>query len=107
MPPNTVKGPPSDKIIAIEERSGPRREMLDRLLRIVPDKDRDDKNLLRLLAFRLQGSGEGATAEFVMQAMRDKIRAGFTGSLYAFLMANARQASPASMPVATDPPDIA
>lgn len=107
MSQNAAKGSMHAKIIAIEERSGPHREMLERLLRMVPDKDRDDKNLLRLLAFRVQSQGESATAEFIMQAMREKIRGGFAGGLYAFLMASARQPNPSSMPVATDPPDIA
>jgi len=95
------------KIIAIEESSGPRRQMLERIVRMVPDKDRGDKNLLRLLAFRVQSQGESATAEFIMQAMREKIRRGFNGGLFAFLMANARQPNPSSTPVANDPPDIA
>jgi len=95
------------RVIAIEQRSGPYREMLERLLRMVPDKDRHDTLLLRLLAFRLQSDGEGSTAEFIMQSMREKIRSGFQGSLYAFLMAGAAHPSHIVLPEGTDPPDIA
>lgn len=95
------------KIIAIENIPGRHQFMLDNILPMVPDTDREDKNLLRLLAFRLQNDGQSATVEFLMRAMREKIRSGFEGNLYAFLMTGARDSQGDRLPVATDPPDIA
>ena len=42
------------KIIILEDQEGPFQVMLQRVIRMVPDKDKSDKNLKRLLAFRLK-----------------------------------------------------
>ena len=75
----------SEKIIAIENRKGPQQLLLQRIMRMVPDKDRGDKNLQRLLAFRLKIDGEAATIEYLMRKIRDVIHCSYTGSLYDFL----------------------
>jgi len=81
----------SDKVIAIEEMEGPFQATLKRILRMVPDRDRDDKNLQRLLAFRLKLDGEAALSEYLMTKIRDAIKCAYTGSLYDFLRDDLRQ----------------
>jgi len=73
------------KIIAIEEKDGPRRAMLQNLMRMVPDRDRDDVSLQRLLAFRLHLDGEAALKEYLMAHIRAAAQCAYTGRLYDFL----------------------
>ncbi len=75
----------ADKVIAIEERSGPFRLIFQRVMRMVPDRDKGDKNIQRLLAFRLQQDGEAATNEYLIHKIKDMIQCGYTGSLYDYL----------------------
>ena len=48
----------SDKLITLEEQGGPFQAVFQRILRMVPDRDKNDKSLQRLLAFRLKIDGE-------------------------------------------------
>ena len=48
----------SDKLINLEEQDGPFQDVFQRVMRMVPDRDKNDKNLQRLLAFRLKLDGE-------------------------------------------------
>ncbi|MFH1980763.1 MAG: hypothetical protein ABIL58_02850 [Pseudomonadota bacterium] len=75
----------SGNVIAIEERDGPFQIVFQRLLRMVPDREKSNKNLQRLLAFRLKIDGEAATAEYLVRNIRDYIKCGNHGSLYEFL----------------------
>jgi len=75
----------TDKIITIDSAGGPHQMILQRIWRMVPDKDKDDIDLKRLLAFRLRVDGEAATSEFLMRKIRDKIQCAFHGRLYDFL----------------------
>jgi hypothetical protein len=75
----------TQKVIAIEEKDGPLRAMLQDMLRMVPDRDRDDVNLQRLLAFRLHLDGEVALKEYLMTKIRAAAQCAYTGSLYDFL----------------------
>jgi hypothetical protein len=52
---------------------------------MVPDRDKKDKNLQRLLAFRLKIDGEAAMSEFLIRKIRETIKCAYTGSLYEFL----------------------
>ena len=71
----------SDKIITLEEQSGPFQTVFRRIMRMVPDRDRDDKNLQRLLAFRLKIDGEAVLSEFLIRKIRETIKCAYTGSL--------------------------
>lgn len=73
------------KIIAIEEQEGPFQMMFQRIMRMVPDRDKEDKNLQRLLAFRLRQDGEATINEYLVRKIRDIIQCGYTGSLYDYL----------------------
>ena len=78
-------GTMSDKLITIEEQDGPYQAVFQRIMRMVPDRDKDDKNLQRLLAFRLRIDGEGALSEYLIRKIRETIKCAYTGSLYNFL----------------------
>ena len=75
----------TDKLIAIEEKDGPFQIVFQRIMRMVPDRDRNDKNLQRLLAFRLKIDGEAALSEYLIRKIREVIKCAYTGSLYEFL----------------------
>ena len=75
----------SDKLITLEEQSGPFQAVFQRIMRMVPDRDKNDKNLQRLLAFRLKIDGEAVLNEFLIRKIRETIKCAYTGSLYEFL----------------------
>ena len=75
----------SDKLIAIEEQDGPFQNVFQRIMRMVPDRDKNDKNLQRLLAFRLRIDGEAALNEYLIRKIRETIKCAYTGSLDDFL----------------------
>ena len=75
----------SDKLITLEEQSGPFQAVFRRIMRMVPDRDKNDKNLQRLLAFRLKIDGEAVLSEFLIRKIRETIKCAYTGSLYEFL----------------------
>ena len=52
---------------------------------MVPDRDKNDKKLQRLIAFRLRTDGEAATKVYLINKIRDSIQCGYTGSFYNFL----------------------
>lgn len=75
-----------DNIITVESRQGMPLFVLQRVLRMVPDRDKDDKRLQRLLAFRLQHDGEAATCEYLMRHIRRYIRHPEPRSFFDFLV---------------------
>jgi hypothetical protein len=75
----------TDKIISIEQQDGPFKMVLQRVLRMVPDRDKDDKKLQRLIAFRLKIDGEAAISEYLLKKIREAIKCSYTGSLYDYL----------------------
>ena len=75
----------SEKLISIEEQDGPFKAVLQRIMRMVPERDKNDKNLQRLLAFRLRIDGEAALSEYLIRKIREAIKCAYTGSLYDFL----------------------
>jgi hypothetical protein len=80
------------KIIAIEEIMGPLRGSFSNILRMVPDRDRHDVNLQRLLAFRLRIDGEAALKDYLLSRIRDAIQCGYSGSLHEFLKRDPKNA---------------
>ena len=63
----------SDKLVTIEEQDGPSQPLFQRIMRMVPDRDKNDKNLQRLLAFRLRIDGEAALSEYLIRKIRETI----------------------------------
>ncbi len=75
----------SKKLVTIEEQDGPYQPLFQRIMRMVPDRDKNDKNLQRLLAFRLRIDGEAALSEYLIRKIRETIKCAYTGKLYDFL----------------------
>ena len=75
----------SNKLISIEAQKGEFKAILQRVLRMVPDRDKDDKKLQRLIAFRLRIDGEAAISEYLLKKIREMIKCSYTGSLYDYL----------------------
>jgi len=76
------------KIITVENRSGAFQMIFKRVMRMVPDRDKDDKRLQRLLAFRVQSDGEAATCEYLMRHIRDYVRHPSPKNFYEYLRAS-------------------
>jgi len=74
------------KVITIESSRGIPQFALHRIMRMVPDRDKGDRRLLRLLAFRLEHDGEAATCEYLMRNIRHYIRRPDPCSFYDFLV---------------------
>jgi hypothetical protein len=91
----------TEKIISIEDQPGPLQLVLKHILRMVPDRDKDDLQLHRLLAFRLRLDGEAALREYLMVKIRQAIQCGYTGSLYEFLKDDLKEK--ACQPLTGDP----
>jgi hypothetical protein len=92
------------ELISIEETLGTDARMLIRLMRLVPEKDKDDDCLRRLVAFRLLKDGEKRTQAFLLAKIRKMIQTAYTGRLYDFIRTDSRQGH--SGPY-NDPPEIA
>lgn len=99
----------NEKVIALEERDGPFQAVFQRVMRMVPEREKNDKQLQRLLAFRLEIDGESKTIEYLMQHVRDYIQCKSTGDLYAFMtMADrAKKKACGFEPSDPSPPDTA
>lgn len=96
-----------DRVYFVEKDAGPYAMLLRNVLRMVPDRDKNDAALQRLLAFRLRIDGESATREYLMRKIRDMIQCSFQGTLYEFLKDDKASGScPPSDPPPT-PPSIA
>ena len=99
-------------IIHIEEQEGPFLDILQRVMRMVPEKDRNDVNLQRLTAFRLRIDGEVAIREYLLDKIREVIQCAYTGSLYDYLKNDleeqeCRSDKDDASPSIPEPPDVA
>jgi hypothetical protein len=94
----------SAELISIEETLGTDARMLVRLMRLVPEKDKDDDCLRRLVAFRLLKDGEKRTQAFLLAKIRKMIQTAYTGRLYDFIHADSRLGHSGPH---NDPPEIA
>jgi hypothetical protein len=97
----------SDKLIAIEKESGPFQTVFQRIMRMVPDRDKNDKCLQRLLAFRLKIDGETVLSEYLIRKIRETIKCAYTGSLYDFLKDDLIEKECGLREEDTDPPGAA
>ncbi|MDF1593177.1 MAG: hypothetical protein P1P89_16805 [Desulfobacterales bacterium] len=96
-----------DKVIAIEEEGGPFQIIFRRIMRMVPERDKDDIKLQRLIAFRLKTDGEGPTNEYLIRKIREIIHCGYTGSLYDFLKDDLKEKECGIHEGVPDPPEVA
>jgi hypothetical protein len=95
------------KIIDIEETEGQFQIEFQRVMRMVPDRDRGDENLRRLVAFRLRTDGENATRDYLIAKIREMIQCADNGCLYDFLKDDTRRKACNLGEDRPDPPDIA
>ena len=75
----------ADKIIAIEQQDGPFQMAFQRIMRLVPERDKQDKKLQRLIAFRLRIDGEAKLSEYLVKKIKEAIKCSYSGSMYDFL----------------------
>ena len=75
----------TDKIISIEQQDGPFQKAFQRVMRMVPDRDKQDKKLQRLIAFRLRIDGEAALSEYLIKKIKTAINCAYSGSMYDYL----------------------
>ena len=75
----------ANKIISIEEQTGAFQMTFQRVMRMVPDRDKQDKKLQRLIAFRLRIDGEAAISEYLIKKIKEAIKCSYRGSLYDYL----------------------
>ena len=75
----------TDKIIAIEQQDGPFQQAFQRVMRMVPDRDKQDKQLQRLIAFRLKIDGEAALSEYLIKKIKTAIKCSYSGSMFDYL----------------------
>ena len=75
----------SDKLITLEDQEGPFQMVFKRVMRMVPERDKEDKKLQRLIAFRLRIDGEAATTEYLIRKIKKAIKCAYTSSFYDFL----------------------
>ncbi len=74
-----------DKVISIDENEGPFQIAFQRVMRMVPDRDKQDKKLQRLIAFRLRVDGEAAISEYLIKKIKTAIKCSYSGSMYDYL----------------------
>jgi len=96
-----------EKVIAIEELKGPFQKKFQRVMRFVPDRDKDDIKLQRLIAFRLKTDGEAVTSEYLIDKVREVGRCAYTGTLYDFLKDDLKKKECKIEDENSDPPEIA
>jgi hypothetical protein len=75
----------TDKIIAIEQQEGPFQMAFQRVMRMVPEGDKQDKKLQRLIAFRLRIDGEAKLSEYLLKKIKTAINCSYSGSMYDYL----------------------
>ena len=95
------------KIISLETDDGPFGAVFTRVMRIVPDRDKKDTSLQRLIAFRLKNDGEATTRQFLISKIRDMIQCAYNGRLYDFIKNNEKLKDCSVDPMRPDPPEIA
>jgi hypothetical protein len=75
----------TDNIIAIEQQEGPFQMAFQRIMRMVPERDKQDKKLQRLIAFRLRIDGEAKLSEYLLKQIKTAIKCSYSGSMYDYL----------------------
>jgi hypothetical protein len=75
----------SDKLIKLEEHLGPLQASYERLLKMVPERDKDDTDLRRFIAFRLEVDGEASVSEYLVRKIREMIRCAYRGRFFEFI----------------------
>lgn len=94
-------------IITIEDRDDALHAILDRVMLLVPEKDKQDRNLQHIIAFRLKLDGEAETRAYLVKKIEETIQCAYTGSLYEFLKDDIQEKECVSKKEQPEPPDVA
>jgi len=94
-------------IINIEDRDKALHATLDRVMLLVPEKDKQDLSLQRIIAFRLKLDGETETREYLVKKIEEIIQCAYTGSLYEFIKDDIQEKNCIAKQENPDPPDVA
>ena len=94
-------------IINIEDRDDALHAMLERVLLLIPEKDKQDLNLQRIIAFRLKLDGESVTRAYLINKIEEAIQCSYTGSLYEFLKNDVQEKICTTKNENPEPPDVA
>jgi hypothetical protein len=94
-------------IINIQDRDDVLHALLERVMLLVPEKDKQDLNLQRIIAFRLKLDGETETRAYLVKKIEETLQCNYTGSLYEFLKDDIQEKKCASKKEHPEPPDIA
>ncbi len=94
-------------IINIEDRDEALHAILDRVMLLVPEKDKQDLSLQRIIAFRLKLDGETETREYLVKKIEEIIQCAYTGSLYEFIKDDIQEKNCIAKKQNPDPPDVA
>jgi hypothetical protein len=74
------------KVIFPEDMIGDGSKPFQRLMALLPVKDRSDIKLKRFLVFRLKIDGEEATRAFLLKGLERAKENAFSGTLYEYLV---------------------
>jgi hypothetical protein len=94
-------------IINIEDHDDALHAILERVMLMVPEKDKQDINLQRIIAFRLKQDGEPETRAYLVKKIEETIQCAYTGSLYEFLKDDIQEKECISKKENPDPLDVA
>jgi len=94
-------------IINIQERDTALQAMLEKVMQMVPEKDRQDPSLQRIIAFRLKLDGETETRAYLVKKIKEIIQCAYTGSLYDFLKDDLQEKECSAKLDDGGPPDVA
>ena len=76
----------TSKVIFPEDMFGEGSRSFERLMELVPPKDRPDIKLQRFLVFRMKIDGEVATRAFLLEGIANARESAFDGTLYEYLV---------------------
>ena len=95
----------TQKVIFPEEMIGEASLPFQRLMELVPAKERADIKLKRFLVFRMRIDGEETTRAFLMKGMEHARKSAFNGTLYEYLMEREKTIPGGDITVPVPPPD--
>jgi hypothetical protein len=91
-------------IIFPEGIEGPIHDAFIRLMALIPDEQRTEKKLQRLIAFRLKLDGEDLTRAYILKKIEHAAECQYAGNLYDFLKDDKIEMSCGLN--GSDPPDL-
>jgi len=75
----------TSNVISIDRLDAAQQEAFNRLMAVIPVRQREEMNLKRLIAVRLKLDGEEATKHYLLEKIEHAVRCGYSGSLFDFV----------------------